>query len=314
RVALANSQPVWGYSSSGPRTVEGRPDPPAGQFPECLMEQVSLRYFDTLGIRLLSGRAFNAADFTGNAKVVIINETMARRFWPNESPIGKRIGDTDPNNRNWTEIVGVVNEVGSPGTLSEPYTRLQAFYPMAQNVGNGVNVFLRSSITPEALTSAVRGAVAELDPDVPANQILSARALVDRGMGSVSLLGYLLGAFAALGLVLAAIGIYGVISYSVVQRTGEIGIRMALGARTLDVLRLVLGKGARLILLGSLLGLGGAYAVARFLAWAIPTLPTRDPAAMTAIALALVAVALAACYLPARRATKVDPMDALRHE
>jgi putative ABC transport system permease protein len=140
------------------------------------------------------------------------------------------------------------------------------------------------------------------------------RSIVERSLGSVSLLGSLLGAFAALGFALAAVGIYGVISYSVVQRTGEIGIRMALGARRLDVLRLVLGKGARLILLGALLGLGGAYAVARFLASEIPTLPTRDPAAMAGIALALVAVAFAACYLPARRATKVDPMAALRHE
>jgi putative ABC transport system permease protein len=138
--------------------------------------------------------------------------------------------------------------------------------------------------------------------------------LVERGMGNLTLLGHLLGAFAALGLVLAAIGIYGVISYSVLQRTGEIGIRMALGAQTLDVLRLVLGKGARLILLGALLGFGGAYAVARFLAWAIPTLPTRDPAAMAVILIALVAVAFMACYLPARRASKVDPMVALRHE
>jgi len=160
----------------------------------------------------------------------------------------------------------------------------------------------------------LRGAVAELDSTLPAHRIRTARSIVERSLGSVSLLGSLLGAFAALGLALAAVGVYGVISYSVVQRTGEIGIRVALGARRLDVLRLVLGKGARLILLGALLGLGGAYAVARFLASAIPTLPTRDPAAMAGIALALVAVAFAACYLPARRATKVDPMVALRHE
>jgi predicted lysophospholipase L1 biosynthesis ABC-type transport system permease subunit len=207
-----------------------------------------------------------------------------------------------------------VSDVGFPGGPGEPYTRLQSFQPLAQNAYEGVNIFLRTSAAPESLTSAIRGAVADLDPTVPAHQILTARALVERGMGSVSLLGHLLGAFAALGLTLAAVGIYGVISYSVVQRTGEIGIRMALGAQTPDVLRLVLGKGARLILLGALLGLGGAYAVARFLASAIPTLPTRDPAAMAIFTLALFVVALAACYLPARRATKVDPMVALRHE
>src|SRR5262249_32413088 len=147
-----------------------------------------------------------------------------------------------------------------------------------------------------------------------AHQIRTTRRLVEQSLGSVSLLGSLLGAFAALGLALAAIGIYGVISYSVVQRTGEIGIRMALGAQTRDVLRLILGKGARPILLGASLGFGGAYAVARFLPTAIPVLPTPDPAAMDGVIIALIVVALAACYLPAWRATKVDPMDALRHE
>jgi putative ABC transport system permease protein len=314
RVAISGSQPVWGLYSSGSFVVEGQPEPAPGQYPEVHREPISLGYFDTLGIRLIAGRAFNSADTTESARGVIINEAMARRFWPNESAVGKRIGSPNSNNRNWQEIVGVVNDVGFPGSMGEPYTRFQSFYPLSRNTWENVNIFLRASAAPEALTNAVRGVVAELDPAVPAHQILAASALVERGMGSVSLLGHLLGAFAALGLTLAAIGIYGVISYSVVQRTGEIGIRMALGAQTLDVLRLLLGKGSRLILIGALIGFGGAYAVARFLASAIPTLPTRDPAAMAVIALTLVAVALAACYLPARRATKVDPMVALRHE
>jgi predicted permease len=314
QVALSGSQPVWGFGSSGDFVVEGRPEPAPGQSPEVFREPVSLGYFDTLGIRLIAGRTFNSADTTERARAVIINEAMARRFWPGENPIGKRIGDSNPKDRNWREIIGVVNDVGFPGSLREPYTRLQSFHPLAQNVWESVNVWLRVSTAPGTLTNAIRGAVAELDPTVPAHRILTARSLAERGMGSVSLLGHLLGAFAAIGLALAAVGIYGVISYSVVQRTGEIGIRMALGARRLDVLRLVLGKGARLILLGALLGLGGGFEVARFLATAIPTLPTRDPAAMGAIALALIAVALAACYLPARRATKVDPMIALRHD
>jgi predicted permease len=314
RVALSGSQPVFGFGSSGPLVVEGRPEPKQGQYPEVFREPVSSGYFEALGIHPISGRTFTSADTAGQPAVVIINEATARRFWPNESPIGKRIGGSDPKDRGWREIVGVVNDVGFPGSLGEPYTRLQSFQPLAQNVWDSVNIWLRSSAVPESLANALRGAVAELDPTVPANQILTARSLVERGMGSVSLLGSLLGAFAAIGLALAAIGIYGVISYSVIQRTGEIGIRMALGARTLDVLRLVLSKGSRLILLGVLIGFGGAYAVARFLASAIPTLPTRDPAAMVSIALALVAVALTACYLPARRATKVDPMVALRHD
>jgi predicted permease len=314
RVALAASQPVWSFYSSGGILIEGRPEPAPGQYPEVYDEPVSLRYFDTLGIRLISGRAFNSDDTTERARVVIINEAMARRFWPNESPIGKRIGSPYSNDRNWREVIGVVNDVGFPGSLGEPYTRLQSFRPLAQSPWDSVNITLRTSVTSEAITNALRGAVAELDPTLPAHRIRTARSLVEQSLGNVSLLGSLLGSFAALGLALASIGIYGVISYSVLQRTGEIGIRMALGAQTLDVLRMVLGKGARLILLGALLGFGGAYAVARFLAWAIPTLPTRDPMAMGVIAVALVAVALAACYLPARRAAKVDPMVALRRQ
>jgi len=314
RVSLSASQPVWGFNSSGGFIAEGQPEPAPGQYPEIFQEPVSVGYFETLGVRLLSGRAFTAADTADRPAVVIINETTARRFWPNESPIGKRIGSPNPNNRNWREVVGVVNDVGFPASLGEPYTRLQSFRPLAQSPMESVYTLLRTPMAPEALTNALRGVVAELDPTIPAHQIRTTRRLVEQSLGSVSLLGSLLGAFAALGLALAAIGIYGVISYSVVQRTGEIGIRMALGAQTRDVLRLILGKGARLILLGAILGFGGAYAVARFLASAIPTLPTRDPAAMAGIMLALVAIALAACYLPAWRATKVDPMDALRHE
>ncbi len=177
-----------------------------------------------------------------------------------------------------------------------------------------MNIALRTSAAPQSLGSSLRNAIAELDPGLPAYRIRTARSIVDQGLGSISLLGTLLGAFAALGLGLAAIGLYGVISYSVVQRTGEIGIRLALGAQARDVLWLVLRKGSLLILLGGLLGFAGAYAVARFLASAIPTLPTHDPLAMSGIAFTLVAVALGACYLPARRATKVDPMVALRHD
>jgi putative ABC transport system permease protein len=266
-----------------------------------------------MGIRLLEGRFFNSADVADRPRVVIINEATARRFWPNESAIGKRMGGAsqDPN---WRVVVGVVGDVSHPADLDGYYTRFQSYRPLAQEPFGFNQISLRTQVAPEALASALRRAVAQVDPALPVHQIHTARALITRRLGNFSLLGFLLGTFAVLGLVLAAIGIYGVISYSVIQRTGEIGIRLALGAQATDVLRLLMGKGARLILLGSMLGFGGAYAVARFLASAIPTLPTRDPLAMGAIAFVILIVALVACYLPARRATKVDPMVAIRHE
>ena len=156
--------------------------------------------------------------------------------------------------------------------------------------------------------------VAGLDPSLPVYRVRTARNAIDQGLGNISLLGNLLGAFAALGLVLAAIGIYGVISYTVVQRTGEFGIRMALGAQRSDVLLLVLARGTLLIVIGMLFGGAGAYAVARLLIAVVPSLPTSDPIAIAITSSVLIAVALVACYIPARRATKVDPLVALRSE
>jgi predicted permease len=314
RVALSKSPVVWGFYSSGPFIVEGQPEPDPSQLPEVFMEMVSTDYFETLGIRLLEGRTFSTADAPDHPDVVIINEAMAKRFWPNERPLGKRIKQPGPDNK-WQEVVGVVNDVGFPGTLGEPYTRLQTFRPLIQSPwGGGWVISVRSATTPEAFANELRAVVSGLDHDMPVYDIRTARSMVEEGLGSISLLGTLLGAFALLGLTLAAIGIYGVTSYSVVQRTGELGIRMALGAQRKDVLWLVLGKGLSLMSLGTAVGLGGAYAVARLLIWSIPTLPTSDPMTIAVTTLALAAVALLACYIPAHRATKVDPMVALRSE
>lgn len=275
---------------------------------------MSPSYFETLGVRLLEGRAFDPGDTADHPSVVIINEAMAKRFWPNESPIGKRVGRQGQDHQ-WTEVVGVVNDVGFPADLGDPYTKLQTFRPLAQMPWSGGWVIsARSATPPETLANDLRGAVAGLDHDMPVYDIRTARSLVDQGLGSISLLATLLGAFAALGLTLAGIGIYGVTSYSVVQRTGEIGIRMALGAQRRDVLRLVLGQVTRLMLFGVAIGLAGSYAVARLLISVVPSLPTSDPLTVGAITVVLVTVAMLACYIPALRATRVDPMTALRFE
>jgi predicted permease len=312
-VAIGGSQPVFGFNSSNSFLIEGRPEPPKDKLPEMFFEPVSHDYFETLGARLLHGRTFNSADTPDHPKVVIINEATASFFWPNESPLGRRIS-TGGKNREYYEVVGIVNDLAFPGGLGEPYTRFEAFVPTSQEAPAYLTLLLRTSTNPDALGNSLRNAIAGLDPDLPVYRIRSARAAVDQGLGSISLLGSLLGAFAAVGVILAAIGIYGVVSYTVVQRTGELGIRVALGAQTRDVLWLVLGKGAVLVLTGALLGGVGAYAVSRLLISLIPSLPTRDPVVLVLTGLGLVAVALVACYIPARRATRVDPLVALRAE
>jgi putative ABC transport system permease protein len=311
--AIGSSQVVYGFNSSSSFLVEGRPEPPPDKYPEMFYEPVSSDYFATLGARLQQGRTFNAADAADHPNVVIINETTARTFWPNESPVGKRISSTGKK-RDYFEIVGVVNDLAFPGDLGEPYTRYEAFVPMTQAAPGYLTLVVRTSSTAEALGNSLRSAIAGLDPSLPVYRIRTARAAVNSGLGSISLLGSLLGAFAAIGVILAAIGIYGVVSYTVVQRTGELGIRMALGAQSRDVLWLVLGKGALLVATGALLGGAGAYGVSKLLISYIPSLPTRDPLILPLAALALGAVALVACYIPARRATRVDPLIALRSE
>ena len=312
-VAIGDSQLVFGFNSSSSFLVEGQPEPPKDKLPEMFFEPVNGEYFETVGARLQQGRTFNSADTADHPKVVIINETAARNFWPNQSPIGKRISSTGPD-KDYFEIVGVVNDLAFPGSLNEPYTRFEAFLPMTQTASSYLTIALRTSSTPEALANTLRATIAGIDPDLPVYRIRTARAAVNQGLGSISLLGSLLGAFATIGLILSAIGIYGVVSYTVVQRTGELGIRMALGAQARDVLWLVLGKGAVLIVIGALLGGLGGYVVSRLLISLIPSLPTRDPLILLVAGLALVAVALIACFIPARRATRVDPLVALRSE
>ena len=185
---------------------------------------------------------------------------------------------------------------------------------MAQAPLEYFTIVLRTRSSAETIANTLRNTVAGIDPELPVHRIRTARAAVDSGLGSISLLGSLLGAFATIGLVLAAIGIYGVVSYTVVQRAGEFGIRMALGAQSRDVLRLVLGKGALLVGIGAVLGGLGAYGVSKLLISLIPSLPTRDPVILPVAALILGVVALVACYIPARRATRVDPLVALKSD
>jgi len=308
-IALSDSPPVYGFNSSDSFIVEGQPEPPPDQYSEVFIEPVTTDYFTTYGVQLLRGRTFNSGDMRERPLVVIVNESMAQHFWPNQNPIGQRI--SNPRDKDWQEVVGVVREIKFPGSLGDSYTHYQTFVPLPQWVPGSITIALRTKQSPEAVANSLRSLVAGLDPSLPVFRVRTARSAVDLGIGSISLLGKLLGAFAALGLVLAAIGIYGVISYVVVQRTGEFGIRMALGARGRDVQWLVLRRGAVVILIGAVIGAAGSYAVGKLLISLIPSLPTRDPMTLVITGFVLIVVALVACYLPARRATKVDPLVAL---
>ncbi len=302
QVALAWSLPVREFNTAGGFDIADRTPPAPGQEPLWFLNAVSPGYFATLDMRLLAGRPFNAADTAGQPGVVIINETMARTWWPDTSPIGLRAGGM--------EIIGVVNDVGFATDPSAPATRFQAYRPLAQEPRNHLAVAIRGSVTAETL----RRAVAELDPDLPVINPGSAADEVGRAMGNLTAVGWLLGAFATLGLLLACLGIYGVIAGFVAHRTAEIGIRVALGAQRRDVLGLVVGRGMRLTLLGIAAGALGALALARAIGGFLPGLGVTDPWTIGLLATLLLAVATLASWLPARRATNVDPIAALRSE
>lgn len=310
RSALAWIIPVGGFAGGMRFQVEGTLIA-AERAPETAINGVTPGYFDTLGLRLREGRLFTDAD--SGEPVVIVNETMARQVWPGQSAVGKRIADLAAAG-NWRRVVGVVADVAYPAQLKTPESRYQSYFPMRP--GNGVAIALRARapLAPQALAGDLRRVVAELDPALPLVDPISARAHVTRYLGNFALMGWILFGLAGLGLALSALGVYGLFSGFVAERTREIGVRMALGAQAVQVLRLVLGKGLRLAVLGAAIGVGGAMMVAKVLTSAVSELPASDPAAVVVLALVLVGVALLACWLPARRAARLDPMAALRQE
>lgn len=310
-VALSRTLPFYGFGFGQRYVVEGQLVPKAGSEPMRDVNAVSAAYFETLGIALLEGRSFTPADATGPMKT-IVGESMARKLWPGESAIGKRIAH--PVEKQWQEIIGVVRDVSFASNLGVPSGRFQTYRFLAREPDDEISVALRCAVAPVLLSEAVRRAVAELDPELPVNGLRPAALTVEQNLANVTLTGRLLGGFALLGVLLAAVGIYGVISGFVVQRTGEIGVRMALGAQVGDVLRLVLGQGFRLVVIGIVVGWVGTVAAARVLVAMLPSLPGPDTATAAGVTSALVAVALLACLVPARRAARVNPIAALRAE
>lgn len=267
-------------------------------------------YFETMRIPILRGRTFTRDEDEQGKPVVLIDENLARRFWPNEDAVGKHIGYDSPT---WHEIIGVVPAVKSYGSEDTPLIRI--YTPMGRWPQRNAMLSVRSTTTDvKALTAGITRAVQAIDKDLPIVDVATFDDVLARESSTRRFNAVLFSIFAALALVLAVTGVYGVLAYSVSQRTHEVGIRMALGAGYRDVLRLFMGQGMRLVLLGLAIGLGGAFALTRLMSSLLFGVSTTDAATFVAVAVGLTLVGVLACYLPARRATRVDPLIALRYE
>jgi putative ABC transport system permease protein len=302
------------YSSSDVH-VEGRQLGRGANAPVSMVATVEQEYFKAMNIPLVAGRAFTDADREDATKVVIINETLARRFFPGEDPargaIGRRISfqsDSGP----WSEIAGVARD-GKYWTIGEA-PQLFVYSPLSQSYSQTATLVVRSEGDPRSLASSIRAEVARIDPALPLFDVKTMEEHMGVSLFPARVAALLLGGFGLLALLLAAMGVYGVVSYSVAQRTREIGIRLALGARARDVLRLVAGRGMALVIAGLVAGLAVALVLTRFMEGVLYGVSATDALTFTLVVFLLAAVALLACLVPARRATKVDPMVALRHE
>jgi putative ABC transport system permease protein len=308
--AAVSSLPLAGFDTDNSFLIEGRPAPRPDQQPVAWVSSVSQDYFRAMGMRLVAGREFNERDNETSTKVVIISEATARRHFPNEDPIGKRIGNGRPDG--WREIVGVTADVKHFGLNQD--ARVSMFFPHSQRPSRRMFVVVRAAAAPLSLTSSLKGAVAAMDKNLAVSNISPMEEITAQSIGQERLMLLLLGLFSALALSLAVAGIYGVMSYAVAQRTHEIGVRMALGAQNRDVLKLVVTQGMALVLAGVGIGLASALALTRFIRGLLFGVSATDPMTFAGVAALLALVALVACYVPARRASKVDPMVALRCE
>ena len=300
---------TWGRSL----TVEGFPVLSVGQAPVSNHCVVSTSYFNAMGIPILKGRDFDERDTKDSLKVTIIDERLAREYWPDEDPIGRRVRFGPPeDNEPWHTIIGVVGEVRHERL--DASTRKTVYLPFAQVPMGGSSLAIRTEGRPENLITAVRNQVKEMDPDLPVTRVMPMTEIVSRAVWQPRLYTVLFGVFAAVALILATVGIYGVMSYSVTQRTREIGLRMALGAQRQDVLKLVVGQGIALAGIGVGAGLVLALMLMRLMSSLLFGVTSTDPITFAAVSIFLTGVALGACFIPARRAAKVDPMVALRYE
>jgi predicted permease len=312
--AVANNLPLTYNGDSMTISVEGLPDPPPGQQPDVIYRVIGPGYFATMDIPIVRGRDFTDQD-KGDAKdVVVISEKTARYFWPGEDPIGKRLkpgssASTSP----WREVIGVVKDVRQNDLIAPPKMQMYFNYRQLKNIPANALV-VRTNIDPMSLAGSVRNAIWSVDKDQAVADIDTMDHIVAEAVARQRFSMFLLGFFAVVALVLASVGIYGVMSYSVAQRTREIGIRMALGARRADVLQMTVKQGLKLVGAGMLLGVIAAFILTRVMATLLYGISATDPITFAGISLVLLAVAIFASYVPALRATKIDPIMALRAE
>lgn len=309
--AVAADIPLSGDDDAMSISIEGRPDPPPNQKPSVNFNIVGPGYLRTLGIPLLKGRDFTSRDTQATPGIALINQSMVEKFWSHEDPIGTRI-TTD--GKTWFTVQGIVGNVRQGGLKSAPVPEVYLSYLQDPYAWPYLSLLVRTSSDPTKLVSSLQSAIRSVDKDLPISAVSTMEQIRSKSIAQPRLTALLLTVFSALALVLATVGIYGVMAYSVTQRTHEMGLRMALGAHVSDVLRLVVGQGAILAGIGVAIGLAGAFAVTRVLAKFLWGVRPTDPATFIAVSLLLTAVAMLASYIPARRATKVDPMIALRYE
>jgi len=313
-VAAATDLPLSGIEQAIFYTAEGQPAVTAHNIPRAFVHRVTPEFFSALRTRLVAGRTFSPEELSGNPGVVVVSENVAKRFWPGQDPLNKRIKSGGPTSQNpWVRIIGVVGEMKYRGLPNNPTADPDIYRPMSDQQRD-ILLVVRTALDPASLTGTVRRTIHEMDSTIPIFNIATMAERIGEQTARDRFTSWLMGIFAGVALLLAMVGVYGVMSYAVTRRTQEIGVRMALGANRPQVLLLIVGQGVPLIVAGVLVGLGVSFGITRLIATLLYGVTPTDAFTFAAVTALLVSIALFACWLPAVRASRVDPLEALRHE